>query len=91
MGYDQKEVLGNGWWQIEELSKNWIPKEHILMYPNIVQKENKTFERLIHSKNGETKWLNWENAILPNGNYMGIALDISKYKQAALSEEAIAE
>ena len=91
LGYDQKEVLGNGWWQIEELSKNWIPKEHILMYPNIIQKENKTFERLIHSKNGETKWLNWENAILPNGNYMGIALDISKYKQVVPSEEAIEE
>jgi len=27
-------------------------------------------------------WFSWVNSMLPNGSYMGVALDITKYKSA---------
>lgn len=81
LGYKPKEVLGDNWWGIDSLSKCWIAKDHILLFPNIMQSDLKTFESQVKTKSGETIWLNWNNSILPNGNYMGIGLDITQYKK----------
>jgi len=34
------------------------------------------------TKDGKKLWFNWVNSILPNGNYMGVGLDITKYKNS---------
>lgn len=81
LGYQPKEVLGQNWWGIDSLARCWISKEHILLFPNIMQSDLKTFESEIKTKSGETIWLNWNNSVLPNGNYMGIGLDITQYKK----------
>lgn len=80
LGYDPKELVKNGWWQAGNLSQGWISQEHILEYPNMMPKELISMESSITTKGGTVKWLNWANSVLPNGNYMGIALDITKYK-----------
>jgi len=37
-------------------------------------------ETKVSAKDGRTVWLSWSNSILTNGNYIGVALDVSKYK-----------
>src|SRR5690349_1065370 len=80
LGYTPNELLREGWWS-SDLREGWISRDYILNYPNIVPKEITSIERVVKGKNGEKVWLNWENSILPNGNYMGVAFNITKYKQ----------
>jgi len=81
LGYEPKELLRQGWWMTSHLAKGWISHEHILNYPNLISKEIVEMESSLVTKDGRTVWLNWANSILPNGNYMGIALDVTKYKE----------
>jgi PAS domain S-box-containing protein len=80
LGYSPNELLKEGWWN-SDLREGWIRRDYIINYPNIVPKEITSIERVVLTKSGEKVWLNWENSILPNGNYMGVAFNISKYKQ----------
>jgi PAS domain S-box-containing protein len=80
LGYEPRELIKNGWWQSGHLSKSWISREQILNYPNIMPRELLSMECSVITKDGKVKWLTWANSVLPNGNYMGIAQDITKYK-----------
>ena len=83
LGYQPKELMNNGWWRTGQLREGWISRDYILLYPNILPKEIVSIETKVVSKEGKTVWLNWANSILPNGNYMGVALDVTKYKVGA--------
>lgn len=80
LGYEPMELIKDGWWSSQNLREGWISKEYILNYPNIIPKEIVSMETSIVNKEGKTVWFNWANSLLPNGNYMGLALDITKYK-----------
>jgi PAS domain S-box-containing protein len=80
LGYDPVELVKEGWWKADNLREGWISRDYILNYPNIMPKELASVETVVRNKDGKTVWLNWVNSMLPNGNYMGIALDITKYK-----------
>lgn len=80
LGYEPKELVKEGWWSAQNLRDGWISRDYILNYPNILPKEVASMETSISDKDGKTVWLNWVNSMLPNGNYMGVALDITKYK-----------
>jgi PAS domain S-box-containing protein len=79
LGYAPNELMKDGWWN-SNLHAGWISREHILNYPNIVPKEIVSMETNLLTKDGNKIWLSWVNSILSNGNYMGVALDITKYK-----------
>jgi PAS domain S-box-containing protein len=80
LGYTPNELLREGWWS-SDLRDGWISRDYIVNYPNIVPKEIASIERVLLAKGGEKVWLNWENSILPNGDYMGVAFNITRYKQ----------
>jgi PAS domain S-box-containing protein len=80
LGYEPKELVKDGWWNSKNLQDGWISKDYILNYPNIVPKEIASIETSLLSKEGKKVWFNWVNSMLPNGNYVGVALDITKYK-----------
>jgi PAS domain S-box-containing protein len=82
LGYDPKDLVKDGWWSYINLRNSWINREYILNYPNILPKEIVSLETKVTTKDGRTVWLSWANSMLPNGNYMGVALDITKYKNA---------
>ena len=82
LGYTPKELAKEGWWSFRNLNDGWINREYILNYPNILPKEIMSMETSLVTKDGKRIWLNWVNSMLPNGNYMGVALDITKYKNA---------
>jgi PAS domain S-box-containing protein len=65
---------------MKDLRDGWISREYILNYPNIIPKEIMSMETSVISKDGKKVWFNWANSMLPNGSYVGVALDITKYK-----------
>jgi PAS domain S-box-containing protein len=81
LGYRPSELLKDGWWETKNLSEGWISRDHIINYPNVIPKEIVNTESRIATKDGRFIWLSWLNSILPNGNYMGIGIDVTKYKQ----------
>ena len=86
LGYEPKELLKGGWWRSPNLRDGWISRDYILNYPNILPKEIMSMETSLLSKEGMTIWFSWSNSLLPNGNYVGVALDITRYKNSDLVE-----
>jgi len=80
LGYEPKELVKDGWWRSKNLQEGWISREYILNYPNILPKEIMSIETSLLNKEGKKVWFSWVNSILPNGNYVGVALDITRYK-----------
>jgi PAS domain S-box-containing protein len=80
LGYDPKELVKDGWWRSDNLRDGWISRDYILNYPNILPKEIMSMETSVINKDGKKMWFNWVNSMLPNGNYVGVALDITRYK-----------
>lgn len=81
LGYSPDELMKDGWWT-SNLREGWISRDYILNYPNIVPPEIASIECSLVTKDGRKLWFNWTNSILPNGNYMGVAIDITKYKNS---------
>lgn len=81
LGYEDKMLLKDGWWNSPNLRDGWIDKNYILNYPNIMPKEITSIETKVFTKDGKAVWLSWANSVLPNGNYMGVAFDVTKYKK----------
>jgi PAS domain S-box-containing protein len=79
LGYTPNELLKDGWWN-SDLREGWISRDYMINYPGVVPREIASVENSLMSKDGRKLWFNWVNSLLPNGNYMGVALDISKYK-----------
>jgi PAS domain S-box-containing protein len=80
LGYEPKELVKHGWWNSQNLRNGWISRDYILNYPNILPDEIVSMETCLVSKEGNAVWFSWVNSMLPNGNYVGVALDITKYK-----------
>lgn len=81
LGYEPKELMKDGWWNSANLREGWISRDYILNYPNILPKEIMSMETSLLSKDGKTVWFSWVNSMLPNGSYVGVALDITRYKK----------
>lgn len=80
LGYEPEELVKEGWWNSRNLQEGWISRDYILNYPNILPKEVASMETSVVDKAGRKMWFSWVNSVLPNGNYVGVALDITKYK-----------
>ena len=81
LGYNPKDLLKDGWWDSKNVSNGWIDRSYILNYPNILPKEIESMETSLLSKDGKTLWFSWVNSLLPNGSYVGVGLDVTKYKK----------
>jgi PAS domain S-box-containing protein len=79
LGYTPKELVKDGWWQSDSLKDGWLSREYILNYP-ILPKEMMSMETSLSDKAGKKLWFSWVNSMLPNGNYVGVGLDITRYK-----------
>jgi PAS domain S-box-containing protein len=79
LGYAPNELMKEGWWS-SDLREAWISRDYILNYPNLIPSEIASMECSLVTKDGRKLWFNWVNSLLPNGNYMGVGLDITKYK-----------
>jgi PAS domain S-box-containing protein len=85
LGYEPKELVKDGWWNSPNLQDGWISRDYILNYPNILPKEIMSMETSLLNKDGKKVWFSWVNSMLPNGNYVGVGLDITRYKNDDLT------
>jgi PAS domain S-box-containing protein len=81
LGYQPTELMKDGWWKATNLKDGWISRDYILNYPNILPREIASIETSLLNKDGKRVWFNWVNSVLPNGSYVGVALDITKFKK----------
>ena len=84
LGYEPKELVKYGWWRSPNLREGWINREYILNYPNILPKEIMSIETSVLNKQGKKVWFSWVNSVLPNGSYVGVGLDVTRYKNQDL-------
>ena len=80
LGYDPKELVKEGWWDSENLRDGWISRDHIINYPNILPKDLMAMETSMQTKEGKKVWFSWVNSMLANGSYVGVGLDVTRYK-----------
>jgi PAS domain S-box-containing protein len=80
LGYEPGELVKDGWWRTQNLRDGWISREYILNYPNILPKEIMSMETSMLDKEGKKLWFSWSNSMSASGNYVGVGLDITKYK-----------
>jgi PAS domain S-box-containing protein len=88
LGYEPKELIKDGWWRSQNLRDAWISRDYILNYPNILPNEMMSMETTLLNKQGKKVWFSWVNSMLPNGNYVGVGLDITRYKNDVLIKSA---
>jgi PAS domain S-box-containing protein len=79
LGYTPNELLGNGWWEytIDATTEKENEKEKII---NKLDKEEIN-TRLIKTKNGEYKWIQWHDKKFGNNLVVGIGQDITELKK----------
>jgi len=80
LGFEPKDLLEDGWWQKANLKNSWIPRQVIIDYPNFLHNDMKSMEQKMKDIHGNTLWLKWSNSILPDGNYLGVGINITPYK-----------
>ncbi len=86
LGFDSKELLGNGWWKLPRASEeeSVLVKNQIL---SVIQKPNSvfpTYEREMCSSKGEKKFIVWNMCPSEDGGLVGIGYDITDRKRAEL-------
>ncbi len=86
LGFDSKELLGNGWWKLPRATEeeSILVKSQIL---SVIQKPNSifpTYEREMCSSKGEKKFIVWNMCPSYDGGLVGIGYDITERKSAEL-------
>lgn len=79
LGYTPNELLGNGWWEKTIDSLTEIENEKIKLI-NQLQKEEIT-TRLIRTKSGKYKWIQWHDKKFGDNLVVGIGQDITELKE----------
>ena len=84
LGYDESEVLGDGWWQVRAADD---PEGAAEMRKGLSDKTSETrtsfasYQTSVRTKDGELRWFQWEDNFLPNGMTVGIGQDVTESRQ----------
>ncbi len=96
-GYNVKEVLDLGWWELSFWEKDEATKTKIKLKEYTKGKgyaELQHYERKIKCKNGSSKWFIWQNSIGPDGLIIGVGHDITirkKFEEALNKSKVYSE
>ena len=84
LGFQTKQLLGNGWWELPMASaeEGLLVKKQIL---SVIHKSDEikipVFEREIFTSSGEKKVLIWHSNLADDGSLVGIGYDITERKR----------
>ena len=83
LGYDPKELLGNGWWEFTKSGKD--ESSTFLAYIETQFQSNKNlkevcYERQLKTASGISKWILWNMSIGPDNSVISIGSDITQRK-----------
>jgi PAS domain S-box-containing protein/putative nucleotidyltransferase with HDIG domain len=85
IGYDAAELMGDGWWEFSRSNAIEAFGEKALMKRvarNEIPLQEKPYERPIRTKNGETRWIEWQDVAGPNQTIIGVGRDVTENKKA---------
>lgn len=85
LGYQVKEVLGDGWWRLPGTNIKQRQEEKSRMAKIATGKiplKQKPYERLIRNKKGQDKWIFWHDSANITGYVIGVGYDITAEKKA---------
>jgi PAS domain S-box-containing protein len=75
LGYEQYEVLGDGWWKVrsDDYADSQIRKKQVID----MREARETYISPIKAKNGRIRWIQWQDTILDGNIKVGIGLDVT--------------
>ncbi|MDF1672745.1 MAG: SpoIIE family protein phosphatase [Vicingaceae bacterium] len=87
LGFEPKELLGNGWWNNtksgEEQSVTFIDYINTLFKTEGGYNANEvSYERQLSTASGKEKWILWNTSVGPDNSIISIGSDITKRKKA---------
>jgi PAS domain S-box-containing protein len=91
LGYEQSEILGQGWWELERRSNGVIETERqnvMRAAAGLIQIDTQPYEHRVRHKDGSWRIFMISDAKGPGNLLIGIGTDITEYKsiQAELKE-----
>jgi PAS domain S-box-containing protein len=89
LGYTPAELLGTGWWEktLDEKTVLENNKEEIILKLN----QEQIYTRLIKTKKGEFKWIQWHDKKFNDKLIVGIGQDVTKIKELEKNQTAFLE
>ncbi|MCA6364481.1 MAG: PAS domain S-box protein [Bacteroidetes bacterium] len=75
LGYEQHEVLGDGWWKVrsDDYVDNLNRKQQVIN----MREARETYISPIKTKNGRIRWIQWQDTILEGNLKVGVGLDVT--------------
>jgi PAS domain S-box-containing protein len=75
LGYEQHEVLGDGWWKLrsDDQSENQSRRKQVAE----MREARETYISPIKAKNGSVRWIQWQDTILDSNLKVGVGLDVT--------------
>lgn len=86
LGYEKNEVLGDKWWELTA-EDTQLAKDYTYQNPD----ENAPYSRLVKTKFGEKKWIQWIDKKFDDNLIVGIGTDITIQKEYQEKFEYIVE
>jgi PAS domain S-box-containing protein len=77
LGFTEEEVLGQGWWKVRKVVSNDKDPYKKIKHGEI----DSTATVLLETKNGNHRWIEWNNSKLENGIFVGIGSDITERRE----------
>lgn len=81
LGYEQSEILGNGWWELScEDPEERVRKKKF--FASCVRREiildSAPYENEVLDKNGNPRWIRWSDSVSEAGFAVGIGQDVTE-------------
>jgi PAS domain S-box-containing protein len=86
LGRSQSEILGQGWWRLSRTQGGEAEQERRALQKIILGSapiSAKPYERLITAKDGQPRWIEWQDSLGPGQTLIGVGHDITERKQAS--------
>ena len=93
LGYAPREMLGQGWWEMRkqnermegELEQDYVSMVNQRLHP--VKEE--PYERRLFHRNGQEKWILWQDTATAGGFLIGIGYDVTTKKREETVKDVI--
>ncbi len=93
LGYEPSDLLGDGWWKrSRDDPVEWEREKSYLARcaSGEIPLNEEPYERLVKRRDGERRWIVWQDAKGPAATIIGVGYDITERKQRERELEAIA-
>jgi PAS domain S-box-containing protein len=85
LGRSQSEVLAQGWWHLSRVSEAEAEREKQALQKILLGMEPfsaKPYERQVRARDGELRWIEWQDSLGPANTLIGVGHDVTERKKA---------